>query len=101
MFGISFFSNKVANQLFKRGYVPKDIPPFKFFKPVCDALKSNGYDAARAADLWDRCFKNDEVAIRELHDNSGVWGILYFGPLLKLIEQGSSQSEAGTPAHRD
>ncbi len=40
MFGITFFSNKVAKALFRKGYVPQDIPPIGIFKPLCDALKT-------------------------------------------------------------
>lgn len=51
MFGISFFSNKVVHHLFQMGLGRDDIPPINIFKPLCDALKANGYDAERAASL--------------------------------------------------
>ena len=48
MFGISFFSNKVAHHLFEMGLERQDIPHINIFKSLCDALKANGYDAERA-----------------------------------------------------
>ena len=52
MFGISFFSNKVANKLIKEfGHDSREIMNFyntlgmREFKMLCDALKQNGYDA--------------------------------------------------------
>lgn len=85
MLGISFFSNKVAKALFRKGYTPQDLPPIKNFKPLCDALKANGYDADIAADLWDKCLQEDKSAIKEMHENTGAYGIMLFGPLDKSL----------------
>lgn len=60
MFGSFFFPNKVANCLFKMGWTPKGLPIDNlYFSKMCDALKANGYDADRAANLWDRAFNMD------------------------------------------
>lgn len=80
-FSISFFSNKVAQSMFRLGYPSNQMPPIKIFKPLCDALKVNGYDADRAAVLWVKCLRdNDAEAIKELRSNTGAYGSLMFGP---------------------
>lgn len=81
MFGF-FFPNKVAHHMFRLGYSVHDMPPSNIFSPICKALRSSGYDAERAADLWVRCLvHNDKEAIRELYKSSGAYGVMLFGNL--------------------
>lgn len=66
--------------MFRAGYPARDMPPINMFKPLCDALKTNGYSAERAAELWIKCLRdNNTAAIRELRDNTGAYGIMMFG----------------------
>lgn len=61
------------------GLTPQEMPPMNVFKPLCDALKANGYDAERTANLWFKCINNDISAIEELQNNTGAYGIILFG----------------------
>lgn len=76
MFGISFFSNKVAHHLFKMGYTPQDIHFKREFKLISDGLKANGYSAEEAARLWSGFLQRDKVSITEMRENSGLYGVL-------------------------
>jgi len=87
MLGISFFSNRVASQMFKKGFPPKELPKNEFFIPLCNALKANGYSAEGAANLWIRMLSNnnsDKEAIRELYENTGSVAVILLGPIEKF-----------------
>lgn len=99
-FGVSFFSNKVAQSMFRLGYPANQMPPIKVFKPLCDALKVNGYDAGRAAALWVKCLRdNDPEAIKELKSNTGAYGIILFEPdKEKSLQEGLQEAPANASA---
>lgn len=79
MFGISFFSNKVASHMFNAGFPLSDMPPNNVFKPLCDELKAHGYTAETAAELWIKCLRdNDTSAIQELCNNTESLGKMIF-----------------------
>lgn len=80
-----FFTNKVAHQLFRRGYTTHTIPPANLFGPICNGLKRNGYDPDRAAELWHRCMIEDTEAQKEMYKNSGVQGQLLLYPVMKQL----------------
>jgi len=79
MFGITFFSNRVSSLLFKKGYEPCQLPNHKIYVPLCNALEQNGYTPDQAADLWDRCFRDDKEAIKRMHKDTGLVGMMIFG----------------------
>jgi len=94
MFGISFFSNKVANAMIREfGYDANDVRELwsafggmRGFKELCDGLKANGYDAVRAAGLFHRLHGTDRDAFEELYNNSGLAGRTILGPARAVLE---------------
>jgi len=50
------------------------------FAELCKALKASGYDADRAANLFNRVFYYDPDAIDEMRRNTGLFGLAVFGP---------------------
>ena len=81
MFGITFFSNKVFSCLRKKGYEPHQLPPNMVFRRLSNALEQNGYTPNQAADLWVLCLREDPVAIKQMHKDTGLVGIIIFGSL--------------------
>lgn len=49
------------------------------FSHICMALRDNGYDLDRAADLWSRVLSGDESAKQKMRQDAGVFGIMYLG----------------------
>jgi hypothetical protein len=58
------------------GWTPASLPIDKlYFSKMCDALNGNGYDPDRAAALWNRAFRQDMEARKELRANTGLYGM--------------------------
>ncbi len=77
MFGSFFLANRVSSWLFEMGWSPQTIPlDRQIFLKLSDALKANGYGPERAARLWDRVFRGDSAATKELRVNTGAFGIV-------------------------
>ncbi len=74
-----FFDHRVGSRLFKYGWQPNQLPEHMTFSHICMALRDNGYDLDRAADLWSRVLSGDESAKQKMRQDAGVFGIMYLG----------------------
>lgn len=78
MFGF-FFDHRVGSWLFKAGWRPDQLPETMLFSNICMALKAHGYTVESAAGLWNKVLAGDEVSIRQMRQDAGVFGIQYLG----------------------
>ena len=116
MFGISFFSNKVAKKLTNEfGHDSREVMDFyntlgmREFKMLCDALRQNGYDATKAAGVFHRLLtvSSDSDAFDELYANTGAVGVIVLAPYklmiekMKGIEEGTSEEDPESGSNTD
>ena len=53
------------------------MPTKVMFNDLCGALRASGYDAEKAAELWNKCLQYDREAIEQLKRDTGLYGILH------------------------
>ena len=72
------------------------MPTKVMFRDLCSALRASGYDADRAADLWNGCLQYDPEGIEQLKRDTGLYGVLhlsqFFEPLVRESEINEQKS---------
>jgi len=82
------------------GWRKKDMPTRIMFRDLCWALRSSGYDAGTAADLWNRCLQYDREAIEQLKRDCGFYGILHLSQFFEPIDDGKLSERKSKRATR-
>jgi hypothetical protein len=91
-----FFARQVAGRLYAMGWRRKDMPTKTMFKDLCGALRDSGYDAGRAASLWNGCLQYDRDAIEQLKRDTGFYGILHLSQFFEPVDE--SREAANEPS---
>jgi hypothetical protein len=88
------FPHQVARRLYAMGWRRKDMPTKIMFNDLCGALRASGYDADRAANLWNKCLQYDREAIEQLKRDSGLYGILHLTQFFNESGEPSKQPQS-------
>jgi hypothetical protein len=73
------------------------MPTKIMFRDLCGALRASGYDADRAADLWNRCLQYDREAIEQLQRDTGLYGVLHLSQFFEpLVDEGELTEQLPT-----
>jgi hypothetical protein len=87
IFAKFLFPRQVASRLHRMGWQRRDMPTKVMFWDLCGALRSSGYDADAAADLWNRCLKYDAEAIDQLKRDTGLYGVLHLNQFFEPLDE--------------
>jgi len=80
---------KVSKALFELGWTPESLPDARdpSFGSVVRTLRSNGVSVEDAAKYLDGALQGDRASLEFVNDNSGAYGMMYFGTQ-KLWDEG-------------
>ncbi len=89
MFGFLTYPHKVTKRLFELGWSPQTLPEISnAWLQMLHGLRKNGIDARRAGNWIDKALQGDIDYLQKINDNSGVFGMMFWGVRKNWDERG-------------
>lgn len=87
MFGFFTYPNKVLNALYRLGWTPAGLPSnSNAYVQMLHGLRHSGVSPEQAAQWIDRALQGDLDAVETIQSKSGLYGLMFFGPIEQLKE---------------
>ena len=89
MFGFLTYPHKVTKRLFDLGWRPETLPPTtQAWINMIHGLRKNNVDAQTAGSWIDRALQGDIVYLEKINENSGLYGMMFWGVRKNWEERG-------------